>query len=244
LRSLRLEGSFMRIRLVAFATASEAVGSNELELALPDGTTVAELQRLLESRHPTLGGLWRRLAIAVDGEVVGPSAVLRDGCEVALLPPVSGGAPPADTAGHAELTDAPLAVDAIADRVADDGCGALVLFVGRVRNRFEGRAVERITYSGYRPMAQTRLARIADELQRETPGARVAIAHRLGTLEVGEASVVIAVAAPHRDAAYEVSRRALERLKREVPIWKREHYHGGDAAWREEESLVAPLNER
>jgi molybdopterin synthase catalytic subunit len=234
----------MKIRLVAFATAGDAVGSNELELVLPDGSTVAELQRLLESRHPTLGALWSRLAIAVDGEVVGPAASLREGCEVALLPPVSGGAPPADTAGRVELTDSPLAVEAMADRVADDGCGALVLFVGQVRNRFEGRAVERITYSGYRPMAQARLGRIVEELERETPGARVAIAHRLGTLEVGEASVVIAVAAPHRDAAYDASRRALERLKREVPIWKREHYRDGEAAWREEESLLAPLNER
>lgn len=230
----------MKVQVVAFATASEAVGSAAFELELQDGATVADLQRLLEARYPALRGVWTRLAIAIDGEVVGSGAPLRDGCEVALLPPVSGGAPA--RADRVEITDQPLRVEAIADRVADAGSGALVLFVGRVRDSFGGRAVERITYSGYRPMARARLLHIVAELEAEH-GARVAIAHRLGTLEVGEASVTIAVAAPHRDAAYTASRQALERLKREVPIWKREHYRDGGSSWREEESLQAARDE-
>ncbi|HUP23053.1 MAG TPA: molybdenum cofactor biosynthesis protein MoaE [Thermoanaerobaculia bacterium] len=230
----------MKVRLVSFATASDAMGSSELELELANGTTVAELQQQLEQRYPDLGKLWSRLAIAIDGEVVAGSARLREGCEVALLPPVSGGSPAPD---RAELTEAPLRVAEIADRVTHGGCGALVLFVGTVRDTFRGRAVERITYSGYTAMAQARLARIVEELEREHPGGRVAIVHRLGTLAVGEASVVIAVTTPHREAAYEASRRALERLKREVPIWKREHYRDGGAAWREEESLLAPVSD-
>lgn len=230
------------MRLLAFATASEAIGANETTLDLEPGSTVVELQRLLEERYPRIAGLWTRLAIAIDGEVVGPSTPLREGCEVALLPPVSGGAASA-IEGCALVTEA-LDVSAIASSVSHDACGALVLFVGTVRDRFEGRAVDRITYSGYQPMARARLARIAAELEHEHPGARVAIVHRLGTLRVGEASVVIAVAAPHRDAAYVASRVALERLKREVPIWKREHYRDGNAAWREEESLIASLSDR
>jgi molybdopterin synthase catalytic subunit len=230
----------MKIRLLAFATASETLGSPALELELPEGATVAELQRVLEERRPALRTLWGRLAIAIDGEVVGARAVLREGCEVALLPPVSGGSASASPAPRAELTDDPLRVEEVAARVAEAGCGALVLFVGVVRDSSGGRAVERITYSGYRAMASARLRRIVDELEAEPGGARVAIAHRLGTLEVGEASVVIAVASPHREAAYAASRRALERLKREVPVWKREHYRDGGCSWREEESLLAP----
>jgi molybdopterin synthase catalytic subunit len=226
---------------LAFATACEAIGASETTLDLEPGVTVVELQRLLEERYPKIAGLWTRLAIAIDGEVVGPAARLREGCEVALLPPVSGGA--ARQIERVGLTTEALDVAATANLVAHDACGALVLFVGTVRDRFEGRAVERITYSGYQPMARARLARIARELEHEHPGARVAIVHRLGTLGVGEASVVIAVAAPHREAAYAASRVALERLKREVPIWKREHYRDGAAAWREEESLLAPVSE-
>jgi molybdopterin synthase catalytic subunit len=226
----------VRVRLLTFATASEAVGATEVSLEVAPGATVGELRELLEARYPALGGLWSRLAIAIDGEVVSPSAVLHDGCEVALLPPVSGGAPRGSE--RVALTDDRLDAGAIADLVANSGCGAVVLFVGSVRNRFEGRAVDRITYSGYRPMALARLQRIAAELEAGHAGARVALVHRLGTLEVGEASVVIAVAAPHREAAYAASRLALERLKREVPIWKREHYQDGAAAWREEESLL------
>jgi molybdopterin synthase catalytic subunit len=220
---------------LAFATASEAIGASETTLDLEPGVTVVELQRLLEERYPRIAGLWTRLAIAIDGEVVGPAALLREGCEVALLPPVSGGA--ASQIERVALTTEALDVAAIASLVAHDACGALVLFVGAVRDRFEGRAVERITYSGYQPMARARLARIAEELEHEHPGARVVIVHRLGTLGVGEASVVIAVAAPHREAAYAASRVALERLKREVPIWKRELYADGGSSWREVEPL-------
>ena len=113
----------------------------------------------------------------------------------------------------------------------------MVLFVGTVRDRHGGRPVTRLTYSAYRSMAERRLSALAAELE-ELHGARVAIVHRLGTLEPGEASVVIAAAAPHRAAAYAASRECLERLKREVPVWKREHYADGSAAWREEEPLA------
>ncbi len=114
----------------------------------------------------------------------------------------------------------------------------MVLFLGTVRDDHRGRRVASITYTAYRPMAERVLGRIAGELEAEH-GAAVAIVHRLGAVEAGEASVAIAVAAPHRAAAYAASRAALERLKREAPIWKREHYLSGESAWREEESLVA-----
>jgi len=138
---------------------------------------------------------------------------------------------------RARLVDEPIDVTAAERAVAAPGCGAVLLFLGTVRDHHRGRAVKLLTYNAYRPMALKVLERITAELEAEEAGLRVAIVHRLGDVPVGEASVVIAVASPHRQAAYEASRLALERLKREVPIWKREHYDDGDVAWREEEPL-------
>ena len=117
--------------------------------------------------------------------------------------------------------------------------GALVVFVGTVRDRQQGRPVSEISYSAYRPLAETVLARIERELEAEHPGLRLRIVHRLGTVAAGEPSVAILAAAPHRAAAYAASRRALERLKAEAPIWKRERYTDGESRWREEEPLQA-----
>jgi len=209
-----------------------------MEHDLPDGSTVADLVERLTVAHPGLEALWPRLAVAVDGEVAGDRTVtLHDGAEVALLPPVSGGS---CGAGARRLRDG--AVDAntvcsVRAGVEDAGKGAVVVFVGNVRNSFGGRPVERITYSAYPAMAERRLERIVNELEAAEPGTRVEIVHGLGTLEVGDASVVIATASAHRRQAYETNRLALERLKAEVPIWKREHYADGESAWREEEPL-------
>jgi len=223
----------VRVRLLAFASAADAVGGAEQDLELPAGTTVAKLRELLGARHPALLPLLPRLAIAVGGEIVGDDAAVVDGTEVALLPPVSGGRGPV-----AHLTEEPLDVAAILAEVAGADCGAVVSFVGTVRESHAGRPVARLTYSAYRPMAEQRLATLADELERRH-GARLAVVHRLGTLNPGEASVVIVAAAPHRDAAYAANRECLERLKREVPVWKREHYADGSARWREDEPLLS-----
>lgn len=222
----------MKVRLLAFATAGDALGATELEMELPDGSRVADLRARLDRDHPALGPLWPRLAIAVDGRIAGPDAPLLDGVEVALLPPVSGG-----NGGRTGLVDERIDVDAAVRSVEDAGFGAVVTFLGTVRNHHAGRAVEKLTYTAYRRMAADALARIATELEAAAP-VRVAIVHRLGDVPVGEPSVVIAVGSAHRAAAYEVSRTALERLKAEVPIWKREHYAEGEAVWREEEPLL------
>ena len=219
----------MKIRLLAFASAGDALGATETEIELPEGSRVADLRARLDRDHPALAPLWPRLAIAVDGRIAGQDEALSDGIEVALLPPVSGGS------GLAELVDGPIDVDRVVRSVEAPGFGAVVVFLGTVRNHHAGRTVEKLTYSAYRRMAADTLAKIVSEL--EAGGPRVAIVHRLGEVPVGEASVVIAVGSPHRAAAYEASRTALERLKAEVPIWKREHYAEGEAVWREEEAL-------
>lgn len=237
----------MRIRLLAFASASDALGTGELELELPEDARVADLRAWLDARYPALGPLWPRLAVAVDGTIAGSDQVLGEGSEVALLPPVSGGSGAGTVAVAArpmvELVDAPIDPQDVLSRVASPACGAVLLFLGTVRDHSRKRdettgSVLKLTYTAYRPMARQALERIACELERAMEGLRVSIVHRLGEIPVGEASVAIATAARHRAAAYEASRLALERLKAEVPIWKLEHYADGKAAWREEEPLV------
>jgi len=243
----------MRVRVLAFATAAEAAGGGESEIELPEGSRLADLRAELEGRHPALAELWPRLAIALDGRLAGDlDAPLADGAEVALLPPVSGGsgraatapaplaAAPAGPTPRARLVESPLDPAAVAELVASPARGAVVTFVGTVRDHHRGRPVERLRYAAYRPMAERALAAIVADLEAEHDGLAAAIVHRLGEVPAGEASVVIAVASPHREAAFAAARRALERLKREAPIWKREHYADGGAAWREEEPLGPP----
>jgi MoaE-MoaD fusion protein len=225
----------MKVRILAFASAGDALGATELEMELPEGSRVADLRDRLDSGHPALTPLWPRLAVAVDGRIAGPDALLSDGVEVALLPPVSGGS---GDSGRTGLVDGPIDVDAAVRSVEDPGFGAVVTFLGTVRNHHAGRAVEKLTYTAYRRMASETLEKIISELEAAAP-VRVSIVHRLGEVPVGEPSVVIAVGSAHRAAAYEASRTALERLKAEVPIWKREHYTEGESVWREEEPICA-----
>ena len=225
----------MKIRLLAFASAVDALGTTEKELELPDGSRVADLRERLDRDHLGLVPLWPRMAIAVDGRVVSADAYLKDGAEVALLPPVSGGT---EEPLQAELVDGPIDTDRAVAAVSGLGRGAVVIFLGTVRDHHAGRPVEKLTYSAYRPMALEGLRKIVADLEASAPGLKAVIIHRLGEVPVGEASVVIAIGSPHRAAAYEASRTALERLKAEIPIWKREHYADGEAVWREEEVLI------
>lgn len=244
----------MVVRVLAFASASDALGGRALDVELPEGATVADLRAALTARRPALAPLWPRLAVAVGGEISTGDAALSEGVEVALLPPVSGGsdAPAGEDRVRSPettpvLVDSPIDVAAAIAAVRSPSRGAVLAFVGTVRDRDRregaapaGRRVERLTYSAYRPMAEERLRRIARELAAGGDDLGVAIVHRLGEVAAGEASVVIAVASPHREAAYAASRTALERLKREVPIWKRERFADGATVWREEEPLDAP----
>jgi len=222
----------VKIKVLAFASAASALGGSRIEIEVPEGAGLDRLRELLTGKYPDLEPIWDRLALAIDGELVGSDALLHDGAEVALLPPVSGG-----RSTRSRIEHEPIDIATLARQTTSPGCGATVLFVGTVRNRHRDREVVRLTYEAYEPMAEAALERIARDLEAATEGLQVRIVHRLGELAVGESSVVITAAAPHRAAAYEASREALERLKREVPIWKREWYADGDAAWREEEPL-------
>lgn len=130
-----------------------------------------------------------------------------------------------------ELTEQTLTVDATVARLADPGCGAFVTFIGTVRNEHHGRAVERLDYTAYAPMAELEMRKIAHELASRWPIRQLAILHRLGRLEIGEASIVIVLALPHRKESFEALQFAIDRFKETVPIWKKEHFTDGDVQW-------------
>ena len=130
-----------------------------------------------------------------------------------------------------DVTTDPISPDAVMDRVGEESDGAVILFLGTVRNRNDGRPVSGMEYHGYREMAEEQLNGIAEEASRLVGEGSVAVVHRLGVLSLGEISVAIAVSSPHRKAAYEGSRYVIEEIKKRLPIWKKEHYLDGATGW-------------
>jgi molybdopterin synthase catalytic subunit len=210
------------VTVLYFAAARDAAGAAR-ETLDPPPATVGLLRRRLLALRPGLGPVLERSRIAVDGQFTDDAAPVPDGAEVAVIPPVAGGAP------ACAVVDRPLKLDEVVDAVASTGCGGLVTFTGLVREQTRGRAVLRLEYEAYVTMAERVLATIAEEVGARH-GCRVAVVHRIGVLSPGEAAVVIACAAPHRAPAFRACEEVLERLKREAPIWKREVYRDG-AEW-------------
>jgi MoaE-MoaD fusion protein len=206
----------MRVELKYFAVVRERVGCSEETLELPGGATVADLWSALEQRYDALRALRPHVRVAVNMEFAGDAEALREGDEIALIPPVAGGI------ARARLTDAPLDPQALARRVRQDQHGALVTFVGVVRNTHLGREVSYLEYEAYGDMATRKLEEILAECDARWPGCQVAVEHRTGRLEIGEAAVVIAVASPHRKDAFHACEHVIDRIKQDVPIWKRE----------------------
>jgi len=193
------------VRVLYFAGARDAAGTARETLAAAP-PTVGALRRVLETAHPALARVLPRCRIAVDEEFAEDDAPLRDGVEVAVVPPVSGGAP------LFAVVDRPLALAEVVDAVAAPGRGGVVTFTGTVRDVTRGRRVVRLEYEAYREMAERKLAGIGAAVAAEH-GVEVAIVHRVGVLLPGEAAVVIACAAPHRTAAFRACEACIERLK-------------------------------
>jgi molybdopterin synthase catalytic subunit/molybdopterin converting factor small subunit len=160
------------------------------------------------------------LLYAVNKEYAPPDLELADGDEVALIPPVSG--------GSFRLSEEPLSLDAVVSEVRSDEAGAIATFVGTTRVHSRGRTVERLEYEAYPGMAEKVMAEIAEGLREQYNLTEIAIRHRTGVVEIGEASVVIAVSAPHRQDALSACRDAIDTLKERVPLWKKEIYEGGE----------------
>jgi molybdopterin synthase catalytic subunit len=212
----------MPVTVLYFAAARELAGTDREVWPDPPPASVAAARLEMARRHPALDRLLPRCRIAVDQALVEEDGPLPPGAELAVIPPVSGGS------SCFRVVDRPLALDEVVAAVVSPQRGGLVTFTGNVRGETAGRRVLRLEYEAYVPMAEAKLAEIGEAL-RERHGAAVAIVHRVGTLAPGEAAVVIACAAPHREAAFRACEEAIAWLKREVPIWKREVFEDGGA---------------
>jgi len=218
----------MRVNVRLFARYREAAGRDRVELDLPDGGTVEAAWEAVTSRFPVLTPYRPYTLFAIANDYVESTRSLSSGEELCLFPPVSGGAGEA-ASDLIEVTTAPLSERAMADAVGDSGAGAVALFSGVVRDQTGGRRVKYLEYEAHAPMAEAKMREIAAALRARWPGLRkVAIVHRIGRLEIGESSVMIAVSSPHRRDAFEACHWAIDTLKETVPVWKKEYFEDGE----------------
>ncbi|HIE53468.1 MAG TPA: MoaD family protein [Armatimonadetes bacterium] len=228
----------MNITLKVFAGLRDIIGQSSLQVQVPPGTTVGQLWEQFQQQYPRLQN-YSPVALTVNLEYAPPDTELQEGDEVAFIPPVSGGQENEPVRGRSEalpliaITSEPLDVTALEEAVAHPTCGAVVTFVGRVREHHQGRRVRYLEYEAYPEMARRKMGQIGEEIRARWGVERVAMVHRVGRLTIGEASIVIAVAAPHRAEAFAACRYAIDRLKEDVPIWKKEYWEDG-AEWIEE----------
>jgi MoaE-MoaD fusion protein len=199
-----------------------------VDLDLPEGGTVEAAWSAVVDRHPQLAQYRPFTLFAVGHDYVEPDHPLKPGDELSLFPPVSGGSA-SDAVDVFAVVEHPLSPDDIAARVDDPAAGGVVIFSGVVRNETGGRPVKFLEYEAHASMAEVKLREIGAAIRGRWPGVkRVAMLHRVGRLEIGEASVLIAVAAAHRGDAFEACRYAIDTLKRIVPVWKKEHFEDGE----------------
>lgn len=212
-------------QLLYFGAARERAGQSSEHHTLPAGTTLGQAALDAEARHPALAPLrpYLRLAVneAFERDLDRP---LRDGDVIAFIPPVAGGAP------EVALTHEPLDPRVVEDLVAGPDRGAIVTFTGAVRDHTGEHRVERLEYEAYAGMALKVLAALREEVMAQYPGVRLAVHHRLGTLAIGDPAVVIAASAPHRADAFAACARLIDRLKQDVPIFKKE-VRGDGSVW-------------
>lgn len=227
-------GVQVRVTVLFFGVLKDIAGRAREEVDLPAGSRLEDVFAHYAAIHPRLAGLRSSVVLARNQQFAAATEELAAGDEIAFLPPVSGGAGPfsheiADAPGHFfALTRAPIEVAAIRARLARSEDGAVVVFEGIVRDNTGGRATLFLDYECYEPMAVKVMASIGREIAASHAISRIAMVHRLGRMEVGEASVVLAVAAPHRKPAFEAALEGINRLKRTVPIWKKEHFADGE----------------
>lgn len=199
-----------------------------IEFELPPGAVVRDAIAEIERRHPRLAA-GRRILVARNREYVVGEEVLADGDELALIPPVSGGA----GVGAVRMLETPLSVDEVIGAVRTPSFGGVVVFLGTVRDQSRGKRVSHLEYEAYAEMALAKMDEIRTRLEAQHAPCRVAMHHRVGRLEIGDIAVVVAAAAPHRDAAFAAARAAIDELKSVVPIWKKEFAEDG-AVWIED----------
>lgn len=232
LDSLDQQPDVIRVRLLFFGAARDEAGTDTADLMLMGSADVTAARAAIFAQYPVLQTRFgRSLLLAVNQAYVPSDTTIHNGDEIAVFPPVSGGAEDTrsaiPSADFFELTDDPIDVGAVARRIVRNECGATVTLDGYVREWTKGRRSLYLEYEGYAPMALKEMERLGRQAHEQFEISHIGIVHRLGRLEIGETSVVVSVGAPHRRAAFAACEWAIKELKRTVPIWKKEFYEDG-----------------
>lgn len=236
----------MQVRVLFFGILKDLAGRSSDLLSLPDHARAADVLNHYEQRFSATKGKLSSIAISVNQEYARPEMKLHPGDEVALLPPVSGGATDAPTqsanakAHRASITHQKIDTAAVLERIKRPADGAAVVFEGVVRNHSRGRRTLFLEYEAYEDMALKQMESLISQALAQFQIREAAIVHRLGKLKIGETSVLIVVASAHRAAAFDACRWFIDTLKRTVPIWKKEHFEDG-AVWSDGEPFPEEL---
>jgi molybdopterin converting factor subunit 1 len=230
----------MRVQVLFFGILKDIVGRALDAIELPDDASVRDVLARYESQFPKLKESLPSLAVAVNQQYAGSDTKLRADDEVALLPPVSGGATELGRERRSSIVREIINTQRVVSGLKRAEDGAVLVFEGVVRNQTRGRKTVYLDYEAYEEMALEQMESLAAQALGQFPIRDLAIVHRLGRLEIGEASVLIAVASSHRAAAFDACRWVIDTLKRTVPIWKKEHFEDG-AVWADGEPFPAEI---
>lgn len=215
----------MKVTVKLFAVHRQLLGRREAQVEAPEGATIGDVWRALKAQYPQLSHLSDSVLAALNQDYAPLDTRVQPGDEIAFIPPVSGGTEPAPLFA---VVDGPIDEGAVRDAVADPGAGGICLFSGVVRDNSRGKRVLYLEYEAYPEMAARQMRVIESEMRARWSLQRVAMVHRTGRLEIGEASVCIAVSTAHRAEAFEACRYAIDRLKQILPVWKKEVWEGGE----------------
>jgi molybdopterin synthase catalytic subunit len=224
----------VQVKLLFFASIKDIVGERQLQVEVPQGTTVGDLLTHLESRYPRIRDYRPVVLTSVNEDYADQATRVADGDEVAIFPPVSGGSIDMDAltlTGPREIyriTRDPIDARAIADELLRPEAGAICIFEGVVRNNSKGKTTRYLEYEGYESMALKTMEEIGRFVRQAWDIDAVGIIHRLGHMDIGETSVAIIITSPHRRASFDACEYAIDRLKKIVPIWKKEFFEDGE----------------
>ena len=223
----------MELSILLFAGAAEAAGTDRVMLTIEnqETLTIAKIKATLMKQSLPLAAILDRAWFAINDQYADLEATVRDGDQVAVIPPVSGGQNETSAWQKTALQHEPLSIDVMYQAMLRKEAGAVIIFSGIVREITGDLQTLYLEYEAYESMALVKLAELVKDCEAKFPGVVVAIWHRLGHLDPAESSVLIGVSSPHRDAAFHAGHYAIDELKQRVPIWKKEFFQNGDAKW-------------
>ena len=225
----------MKVQILFFARLKELLHQETVEITVPENSSVSDVFKVLTIQYPEIESFRKSILIAINQEFATWETLINEGDELALFPPVSGGQASStlfydsNVLGDVyQIVRKPIQVNKLTQQLGQGEDGAMVTFIGVVRNNTQGRSTMFLEYEGYEPMAIRKLSEIGTIIHRQWQIGHIGIVHRLGRLEIGEVSVAIVITSPHRKVAFEVCQYAIDTLKKIVPIWKKEFFEDGE----------------